>query len=123
MSGLSAASLSVRRTSLALGLCLLAFLFAVEAKTARYGPVVGPGSDVRAAKALPADSPKLVEQGVTAPDPAHPQITFASLVAITAACLLGTLVPATSDLFSNRPRVFSAAYFSPPAFVRPPPSL
>ena len=123
MSGLSAASLAFRRTPLALGLCLLTFLFAVEAKTARYGPVAGPGSAVRAAKALPADSPKLVEQGVSAPDPTHLRVGFAALAAITAARLLGTLVPATSDLFSNRPPDFLSAFFSPPAFVRPPPAL
>lgn len=120
MSGLSAASLAFRRTPLAIGLCLLAFLFAVEAKTARYGPVVGTGSDVRAAKALPADSTKLVEQGVTAPDPTYFRIAFAALAA---ACLLAAVVPAASNLFSNRPPVFAAASFSPPAFVRPPPAL
>jgi uncharacterized membrane protein YjgN (DUF898 family) len=122
MSGLSAASLSFRRASLALGLCLLAFLFAVEAKAARYGPVVGPGSDVRAAKALPADSPKLVERGVTAPGSTYLRIAFAALAAVTAACLLNPLASAASDLFSNRPPVFEAASFSPPAFVRPPPA-
>ena len=123
MSGSSAASLSVRRTSLALGFCLLAFLFAVEAKTARYGPVAGPGSDVRAAKALPADSPKPVEQGVSAPDPTHLRVGFAALAAIMAARLLGTLVPGTSDLFSNCPPDFLSVSFSPPAYVRPPPAL
>src|SRR5208283_4065223 len=98
------------------------FLFAVEAKAARYGRVAGPGSDVRAAKALPADSPELVERGVAALDPTRPQISFVAIVAITAGCLLGTLV-APSETFRGRPPVFSAAYFSPPAFVRPPPAL
>ncbi len=47
----------MRRNTLALGLCVLAVLFALEAKTAWYGPANGPGSDVRSQKALPADSP------------------------------------------------------------------
>ena len=122
MSGLSAASLSTRRTPFALGLCLLAFLFAVEAKTAWYGPVTGPGDPVRAEKALPADAPKVDELGVPAPSFTHPQIAFAALVAIADALLPGTLASAIDEALHSRPPVFSAAYFSPPNFFRPPPA-
>lgn len=123
MSGLSAASLTLRRAPLVLGLCLLALLFAVEAKTAWYGPVVGLESPVSAAKALPANSPEVVEQGVPVPDPTHPQIAFATIATKIIVGSLKALVPANGEAFRNRAPVFSAAYFSPLIFFRPPPAL
>lgn len=47
-------SWSFRRTALALGLRILAFGFAMEAKLACYCPAGGSGSDIVAAKARPA---------------------------------------------------------------------
>ena len=115
MSGLVADFVVFRRAALALGLCGLALLFAVEAKTARYGPVAGAGSDVRAAKALPAEQ---VERGVRAPGATHLRIASRALAVITCASRRGSLVPA-SDLVSNRPAVFSVRLFFPSRLYPP----
>jgi hypothetical protein len=121
MLGFFAASSQFRRAPLALGLCLLAFLFAVEAKTAWYGPVVGPGSAVRAAKAWPAASPQVVKHGVRALDPSHPGIQFVAILATAAACLAGIKL-ARADKISNVHRpLISATYPSTNLFFRPPP--
>jgi hypothetical protein len=108
---------------LACGLCLLAVVFAVEAKTAWFGPVDGPGSAVRAAKALPASMPKVIQHGVLVPDPIHPQISFAILTAFVAEQQAGAEVPAQNRFFRNHIAVSRAAYFSPSIFFRPPPVL
>jgi hypothetical protein len=123
MSGLFVASLKFRRTSLAFGLCLLAFLFAVEAKTAWYGPVVGLGSSVRAAKALPEVTPKVVERNVSAPDPAHLQFAFAVLPPAADARLTHVSARAGGAIVFHHLPLFIAAYFSPSSFFRPPPAL
>ncbi|MGO8934441.1 MAG: hypothetical protein ACLPLZ_03585 [Terracidiphilus sp.] len=123
MSGLFAASLFRRRTPLALGLCLLAFLFAIEAKTAWYGPAVGFGSCVRAAKAQPVATPKVVEHGVPAPDPAHPQASIAALPPIAVALSLYFSVPARNEVFLSHLSQFPAAGFSFSSLFRPPPAL
>jgi hypothetical protein len=123
MSGSYAASLSYRRAPLALGLCLLAFLFAFEAKTAWYGPAVGFGSSVRAAKAQPVATPKVVEHGVPAPDPAHPHAPFAALPPIAVALSLCFSVQARSEVFLSHLSQFPAAGFSFSSLFRPPPAL
>jgi hypothetical protein len=115
------ASLVSRRILLACGLCLLAILFAVEAKTAWFGPVVGPGSAVRAAKALPADMPKLIEQGILVADPVHPQIPFALLTVAMIVLETNALIRAFRDVRRDYPSAFSAPCFSPHLFFRPPP--
>jgi hypothetical protein len=123
MSGLFAASLFRRRTPLALGLCLLAFLFAIEAKTAWYGPVVGFGSSVRAAKAQPAATPKVVDHGVPAPDPAHPRASFAAQTPMAdAQSSLSFSVQARSAVLLGHISQFAAAGFSFSSLFRPPPS-
>lgn len=123
MSGSFADCFPSRRRPLAICLCLLAFLFAVEAKTAWYGPKVGPGSDVQAAKALPAVTPKVVQHGVPAPDPVHPQIAFAALSAVSAGSPSAAhLFPRQELLRSHLPH-FTATFLSPQLFFRPPPVL
>ena len=109
------------RTTLACGLCLLAFVFAIEAKTAWYGSAAGPGSAVRAAKALPASLPREVQHGSATTGPIHSQLPFVLFAAFLVASLAG------SDLLTRRTvplasaRISSAAYFSPQSFFRPPP--
>jgi hypothetical protein len=124
MSGLFAASLLRRRTPLALGLCLLAFLFAIEAKTAWYGPAVGLGSSVRAAKAQPAATPRVVEHGAPAPDPVHPHAFFAALppiaVALSSLCFS---LQAQSEVPLSHFSQFAAAGFSFSGLFRPPPAF
>ena len=60
------------RTLVALVLCLLAISFAVEAKLAWYLPQNTMGSDVQAAKALPADVPQLILHGLPDHNPIFP---------------------------------------------------
>jgi len=121
MSGWFAASPSYRRAPLAFGLCLLAFLFAIEAKTAWYGPAAGFGGSVRAAKAQPVTSPEVVEHGVPTPDPAHPNAEFAFLSQTAISMFAG--FPALSRgevLPGQRLRPFAAG-FSYSNLFRPPP--
>ena len=120
MAGLSAFR-SFGRTALGLGLCLLAFGFAMEAKLACYGPAGGSGTDIVAAKARPADLPEVVSHGIHAPEPVHSQM----LVVFLEALLAPSLRKADSLLVCNSAynylSVSSAAYFSPNLFFRPPP--
>jgi hypothetical protein len=119
MFGNSAASIFKSRVAFALGLCLLAVAFAVESKTAWFGPLTGPGSDVQAAKALPADMPRVIEHGVPAPDPVHPAIPFALIATLAAAW--PSVTPAQKEVSRTAPPVSLAAYFFPSIFFRPPP--
>ena len=123
MSGSFAASLSYRRAPVALGLCLLAFLFAIEAKTAWYGPAAGFGSSVRAAKAQPVATPKLVEHGVPAPDPAHPDAPFLALPPIAVALILCFPTQTRGEVLPGHIPNFSAAGFSFSNLFRPPPAF
>lgn len=123
MSGSFADCLPRRHAPLAIALCLLAFLFAVEAKTAMYGPENGLGSDVRASKALPAVTPKLVKQRILLPDPLHPHTaTAASAFIATVSFPPARVLPNAAALRLRRPR-FSAAFFSPLHLFRPPPAF
>jgi len=115
------ASTSFWRKALTCALCLLAFTFAVEAKAAWYGPISGPGSDVRASKAMPTDAPRVIEHGVPVPDPIHPQIPFLLLAALP---ILSLAAEAPMGRESAHPRVkVSHAAFSSQVFFRPPPVL
>ena len=110
-----------RRVPVAICLCLLAFLFAVEAKTAWYGPKAGPGSDVRAAKALPSNAPRAVDHGVPALDPVRPQAASGVISAQSFAEPWAVRPLNRRQVFGLHPAVFKAAFFSPQLFFRPPP--
>lgn len=101
-------------------LCILAIAFALEAKTAWYGPAAGPGSAVRSAKALPIDTPRVIQHGIPTPDPLHPQLAVAFVALLFALPLLADNL---SSRVTTRPlgRMSTAQYFSPPVFFRPPP--
>ncbi len=103
-------------------LCVLAIAFALEAKTAWYGPVAGPGTAVRSAKALPIDTPRLVHHGIPAPDPLHPQFAVAFLALLLALPVFGDNLPGHAGVLA-RVRLSTAPFFSPPAFFRPPPAI
>jgi len=121
MLGVSAASRSFQRTALAFGLCLLAFSFAMEAKLAWYGPQAGTGSDISAAKALPADVPALIQHGAPAANPFGPLFPCALLFVLATGCSR-TSVQLKREAAHSRFHVHVAAYFSPHCFVRPPPT-
>lgn len=123
MSGLFAASLFSRRAPLALGLCLLAFLFAIEAKTAWYGPAVGFGSSVRAAKAQPEATPRVVEHGVPVPDPARPHLAFIPLQPTAVASFAHFPLQTCGAVLLGHLAHFPAPGFSFSSFIRPPPAF
>jgi hypothetical protein len=110
------------RTPLALCLCLLAFLFAIEAKTAWYVPAAGFGSSVRAAKAQPVATPKVVEHGVPVSDPARPDAAFA-LIPPTAVALSARFPVQTFGkiLLTHLPYDLAPG-FSYSGLFRPPPA-
>jgi hypothetical protein len=103
-------------------LCVLAIAFALEAKTAWYGPVDGLGSAVQFAKALPIDAPRVVRHGMPAPDPLHPQLAVAFVALLFALPILADNLARRATLPALR-RVSIALCLSPPAFFRPPPAF
>ena len=107
------------RTLIALVLCLLAFTFAMEAKLAWYLPPHTVGSEVQAAKALPANVPQLILHGLPDHNPLFPMLPFALLVASVTAghCVAVSFWRTASKIHSP----ISTSSFSPANFLRPPP--
>jgi hypothetical protein len=110
---------ATRRVTFALGLCLLAVVFAVEAKTAWFGPANGPGSDVRAAKARPSDLPQVIDDGVQVPNPVPPVLSFAVLAALDTGRFAGKTHSAQDEL--GPAGALPAIRLSPQLYFRPPP--
>ena len=121
MAGEPIATKHLRRSILAFGLCLLAFVFAVEAKLACYDPQQGLRIDVSAAKAFPADIPSVVPHGLSSPDVIHPFIPVAEILAFAAGSALAADAVLTSVPLHNHLSFTAASFFSPPVFFRPPP--
>lgn len=107
------------RTLLAMVLCLLAVSFAMEAKMAWYLPPHTLGSEVQAAKALPANTPQLILHGLRDHNPMFPLLPLALLLAVSTGCL-----PATVSFLRKASGLRSPVFrptFTPPNFFRPPP--
>jgi hypothetical protein len=117
------ASPQTRRNTLALGLCLLAVVFALEAKTAWYSPANGPTADIQSQKARPADLAAVVSHGVSTLPPVifPPALIFLASVAAIA-WTDAYFLPGVDVDFNHIP-VSAASYFSPGLFFRPPPAL
>jgi hypothetical protein len=109
------------RIALALGLCLLSVAFAVEAKTAWFGPASGPGSEVAAAKAWPADLPRVIEHGVTIPQAVPTLISFALMAALSSLRSYGNILSPRRESAPGPANSSPAAFLSPQFFFRPPP--
>jgi hypothetical protein len=108
----------IRREVFALILCLLAVVFAFEAKTAWYLPPHTIGSEVQAAKALPADTPQVIPHGL--PDqPLFFLLSLTVLIALTDEHVRRPLSFGGLQLGDRSPSTSSA--FSPYNFYRPPP--
>jgi hypothetical protein len=100
-------------------LCLLAALFAIEAKCAWYSPEGSPMVQVSAAKLQPADSPRLLAQVLSpATLPVFPEVAVLFAFALTA-----TVVHITPAWARRSAKVSALASFSPFLFFRPPPSF
>lgn len=111
------------RALLAASLCVLAFAFAMEAKMAWYGPPIGAARDISSAKALPADTPAVVNHGaqMAIQDPFEPVLTW---FAAFAALLIAVSGAGEFRRLAKFPiPVVSRPHFSPALFFRPPPFL
>jgi hypothetical protein len=117
------ASTHMRRNTLALGLCLLAVLFALEAKTAWYGPANGPGTDIQNQKARPVDLPAVVSHGVSTLPLATFPLALIFLGSVGAIAGTSAHFLRSVDVDFDHIRVSTAPYFSPALFFRPPPAL
>lgn len=117
------ASRSIGRTVLTFGLCLLAFSFAMEAKLAWYGPQIGIGNDVSAAKALPEDVPDMDLYGFQMPDPVSSRLFCILILSLAASCCLITTAFQWEDTQNGHRAFPSSRYFSSNLFFRPPPIL
>jgi hypothetical protein len=117
---------SVRHSRLAiLGilLCLLAAVFAFEAKIAWYGPAGSASLLISSTKLQTADAPKLISHASSVPAPPflHFIENFASVLALALLCL-----PLMSRAARTAPaplQVSASPSFSTPLFFRPPPVL
>lgn len=122
MSGRFADRFPCRRATLAIALGLLAILFAVEAKTAWYGPF-GTGGDVQAAKALPADTLKIGPHKTAAPNPLDFHSLLFPVFAFITFCAFVIYDPSQSPVLRRRTSLFNPALLSPLLLFRPPPAL
>lgn len=99
-------------------LCLLAALFAFEAKLAWFSPAGTPCAQISATKLQPADTSKLIAQALASSSQHFP----AEAPLLLALALLAVLIAfffRGSVRDGLTPRAFSS--FSPPLFRRPPP--
>jgi hypothetical protein len=98
-------------------LCLLAALFAIEAKVAWFSPAGSPSAQISAAKLQPTDAPRHIAQALTAPDLLHfsPEIP---LLLLLLALLMAA--PAVFHSANDRVAIASPGFYSS-LFRRPPP--
>lgn len=107
-----------RVTVLGIALCLLAAVFAIEAKVAWFSPAGSPSAQISASKLQAADGQKLAHGTVSAVEhnPAHvplPQVLAAAVASFTA-------IPFHRPLRDTYIAQVSPG-FTPPSFRRPPP--
>jgi hypothetical protein len=116
------AARQMRRNTLAVVLCVLSMLFAVEAKTAWYGPSSGLTVGVQNQKARPAELPAVISHGIAPHCLAElPQALFLRLsIAVFAK---GTGFFPRNDFDSYQKAFSSSTFFSPGLFLRPPPAV
>ena len=107
------------RTLITLALCLLAFTFAIEAKLAWYLPRHTMGTEVQAAKALPADTPQVILHGLPDHNPIFPLLQLTLLLAFVPAG--GHLTQSFCRITNSERSPRSPSSFSPANFLRPPP--
>ena len=85
--------------------------------------MAGFGGSVRAAKAQPVTAPKVVEHGVPAPDPAHPNAVFFALPPVVIALILSFPAPAGDKVLAAHYQRLFASGFSYSNRFRPPPAF
>jgi hypothetical protein len=111
-----------RLTALGMTLCLLAALFAVEAKIAWFSPAGSAGAQISSAKARPAEPPKALPQHFASLAP--PAGSFIAITTLLAVVRIMTPNAAAGVRVARiRPVVFRPDIFPAALFFRPPPSL
>jgi hypothetical protein len=111
----------MQRSILAVVLCVLAFLFAFEAKLAGYSPAGDASSQVSAAKALRVDAPTLVPHGASAPGRVSTRAAFSAVAILVSFCAsTSETAPRPNSLSSHIP-VFLPVYLLSAIDSRPPP--
>lgn len=114
-----------RLTVFGVVLCLLAALFAVEAKMAWYSPAGSARAEISAAKLQPADVTKLISHlSNSAPFQIPQAPDFYENAAVMALALLCmAAMSLVARLAPRHQQVCAAPSFSAPLFFRPPPIL
>ncbi|MGC9159204.1 MAG: hypothetical protein ACP5FH_09450 [Terracidiphilus sp.] len=121
MSAFPAAPQRYRSIVIAIFLCFLALSFAMEAKMARYARGEGHVSYLSAAKAAPADTPRLVFHGVFIPGQLHSPYSAVLLFAQAAAFVVEITKVAGYRVIHEGALVSSVLRFYPSILFRPPP--
>ena len=104
-------------TGLGILLCLLAALFAVEAKLAWFGPEGSPAAQISASKLQPADAPKIPSQNHL---PAFPVALFLQLAAVLVLVTMGRGTTGAHRPIPERV-LLGLPGFNHSLFFRPPP--
>jgi hypothetical protein len=100
-------------------LCLLAAVFAIEAKVAWFSPEGSPRAQISASKLQPADAPRLIAQALDSPAGTPHILPESSLiVALALAVALLVFFPAVKR---DRLEPSTSPGFLPPQMFRPPP--
>jgi len=97
--------------------CVLAALFALEAKLAWYGSDPGPISHISSSKLQPTEAPRILAEALSFSD-AVLHLASISLVLLAPAFIIGFARCAEAAAARQ-----VAVGFSPQVFLRPPPSL
>ena len=109
-----------RLSVVGLVLCLLAAVFAFEAKIAWFSPPGTPPAQISATKLQPADAPRLIAQALATPMSQHLPADPPLLLAV--APLLALRSPfAFRESAADSIKAYASSSFSPPMFRRPPP--
>ena len=105
---------------LGLLLCVLAALFAIEAKLAWYGPAASPATQISASKLQPSEAPRVVAQALASSRPVAHFPAIGQILSLAIAVSAARISPRVADA----PRTGVPRFgFSPQTFFRPPPSL
>jgi hypothetical protein len=117
-----------RLTALGIVLCVLAALFAVEAKIAWFSPAGSASAQISFDKARPAEPPKALPLRFNAPaapfsDFAPTAVLLPAVFLLAAAFLLASAAFFQFGSALRRAQVSSSPDFCAALFFRPPPSL
>jgi hypothetical protein len=109
--------------ALGIVLCLLAAVFAFEAKIAWFSPAGTPTAQISASKLQPADAPRLIAEALAAPIASQHFPSETPLLFAVALLLAPIAWFCFRISMPDRAEVYASSHFSPPLFRRPPPQF